>query len=90
MLTRLQTADAILAWLIAEDDGAKSKIKEVLADRDESLSEVRATLKGWYYPTTEFSKLTFHAEQLDTIGESSEEAASLLKDMLTTLIGFLR
>ena len=46
MLTGLQTIDATIAWLIAEDDGAKSTIKEVLADRDESLSEVRSTLQG--------------------------------------------
>jgi len=36
----------ILAWLLAEDDGAKKKIVSLLADRDEDLSLVRGTLQG--------------------------------------------
>lgn len=36
----------ILAWLLAEDDGAKKKIVSLLADRDEELSLVRSTLQG--------------------------------------------
>lgn len=41
----LQTVDVILAWLIAEDDGARRKI-QALADRDEFLEDIRATLQG--------------------------------------------
>ncbi|OJJ48119.1 hypothetical protein ASPZODRAFT_130048 [Penicilliopsis zonata CBS 506.65] len=41
----LQLIDVILAWLVAEDDGAKKKIQSVLADRDETLSLIRATLQ---------------------------------------------
>ncbi|KAJ5201491.1 uncharacterized protein N7498_006154 [Penicillium cinerascens] len=44
-LFSLQTIDVILAWLIAEDDGAKKKIVALLADRDEDLSLVRGTLQ---------------------------------------------
>ncbi|KAJ6098618.1 hypothetical protein N7467_000153 [Penicillium canescens] len=44
-LFSLQTIDVILAWLIAEDDGAKQKILALLADRDEDLSLVRSTLQ---------------------------------------------
>ncbi|KAL1990431.1 hypothetical protein VTN49DRAFT_6270 [Thermomyces lanuginosus] len=44
-LFSLQTIDIILAWLIAEDDGAKKKISELLADRDEDMSVIRATLQ---------------------------------------------
>ncbi|OQD83019.1 hypothetical protein PENANT_c018G08016 [Penicillium antarcticum] len=44
-LFSLQTIDVILAWLIAEDDGAKLKILALLADRDEDLSLVRSTLQ---------------------------------------------
>ncbi|KAJ5951703.1 uncharacterized protein N7479_010116 [Penicillium vulpinum] len=44
-LFSLQTIDVILAWLIAEDDGAKRKIVSLLADRDEDLSLVRGTLQ---------------------------------------------
>ncbi|KAK5790706.1 hypothetical protein VI817_007993 [Penicillium citrinum] len=43
-LFSLQTIDVILAWLIAEDDGAKKKVVTLLADRDEDLSLVRGTL----------------------------------------------
>ncbi|KAL1964533.1 hypothetical protein VTN77DRAFT_6830 [Rasamsonia byssochlamydoides] len=44
-LFSLQTIDVILAWLVAEDDGAKSKISSLLADRDEDLSLIRKTLQ---------------------------------------------
>ncbi|KAI9055525.1 hypothetical protein LZ554_000473 [Drepanopeziza brunnea f. sp. 'monogermtubi'] len=53
----LQTIDVILAWLVAEDDGANTKIRSLLADRDEDLSAVKATIQ----------------EQLDIIDEYSEE-----------------
>ncbi|KAK2625776.1 hypothetical protein QTJ16_005088 [Diplocarpon rosae] len=54
----LQTIDIILAWLVAEDDGAKKKIQKLLADRDEDLAMVKATLQ----------------EQLETIvGDTEEE-----------------
>ena len=41
----LQTVDVILAWLIAEDDGARRKI-QALADHDDILRKIRATLQG--------------------------------------------
>ncbi|CAI7663808.1 unnamed protein product [Penicillium pancosmium] len=44
-LFSLQTIDVILAWLIAEDDGAKKKVVALLADQDEDLSLVRGTLQ---------------------------------------------
>ncbi|KAJ5730945.1 uncharacterized protein N7483_005453 [Penicillium malachiteum] len=44
-LFSLQTIDVILAWLVAEDDGAQKKVVSLLADRDEDLSLVRGTLK---------------------------------------------
>lgn len=69
----LQTADVILAWLAAEDGGARARIVELLAERGEGLRDVRATLQ----------------EQLDGIedGEGEEEQAT--REMLGTLIGFL-
>lgn len=42
----LQTIDVILAWLVAEDDGARKKIRSLLADRDETLNDVKAALQG--------------------------------------------
>lgn len=54
----LQTIDIILAWLVAEDDGADKRVRVLLADRDESLALVKATIQ----------------EQLDTIvGDTEEE-----------------
>ncbi|KAJ5810614.1 uncharacterized protein N7503_002832 [Penicillium pulvis] len=44
-LFSLQTIDVVLAWLIAEDDGAKKKIVSLFADRDEDLSLIRGTLQ---------------------------------------------
>lgn len=44
-LFSLQLIDVILAWLVAEDDGAKKKIQSLLADRDGDLSLVRKTLQ---------------------------------------------
>ncbi|BCS23362.1 beta-catenin-like protein 1 [Aspergillus puulaauensis] len=44
-LFALQLIDVILAWLVAEDDGAKKKIVSILSDRDEDLSLIRNTLQ---------------------------------------------
>ena len=44
----LQTVDVILAWLIAEDDGARRKI-QALFDHDDALEAIRATLQGWSF-----------------------------------------
>ncbi|GME23269.1 hypothetical protein GTA08_BOTSDO09967 [Neofusicoccum parvum] len=71
----LQTIDVILAWLVAEDGGARKRIVELLADRDESLKDVKATLQ----------------EQVNGIsGDELSEGELMLKDMLGTLIGFLQ
>jgi beta-catenin-like protein 1 len=72
-LFSLQVMDTILAWLIAEDDGAKAKIVGLLKDRDEDLSAIRETLQ----------------EQLDDIGNDVGEEEKVSRDILTTLIGFL-
>jgi len=40
----LQTIDNILAWLILDDAGARQKIKDLLAEGDESFAAIRATL----------------------------------------------
>ncbi|KAJ0420398.1 Catenin-beta-like protein [Aspergillus carlsbadensis] len=44
-LFSLQLIDVILAWLVAEDDGARKKIVSALADRDEDLPLIRRTLQ---------------------------------------------
>lgn len=45
-LYALQCIDATLAWLVAEDDGARKAIVKGLADTDESLASVKGTLKA--------------------------------------------
>ncbi|KAI1170991.1 Catenin-beta-like protein [Nemania sp. FL0916] len=44
-LFSLQTLDVVLAWLVAEDGGAKAAVQKLLADRDESLDVVKATIQ---------------------------------------------
>ncbi|KAH7121313.1 Catenin-beta-like protein [Dactylonectria macrodidyma] len=44
-LFTLQTIDQALAWLVAEDNGAQRKIKQLLAERDEGLGVIGATLR---------------------------------------------
>ncbi|KAL2127870.1 hypothetical protein VTI74DRAFT_10032 [Chaetomium olivicolor] len=53
----LQTIDVILAWLIAEDDGARKKIQALLGDRDETFVVIGETIQ----------------EQIDEIDAESEE-----------------
>ncbi|RMJ27349.1 DUF1716 domain protein [Aspergillus sp. HF37] len=52
-LFSLQLIDVILAWLVAEDDGAKRKVTALLADRDEDLSLLKKTLQGQIEGLTE-------------------------------------
>ena len=43
-LFTLQAIDAILAWLVVEDNGARRKIKQLLAEQDDTLEVIKATL----------------------------------------------
>ncbi|KAL8812302.1 MAG: hypothetical protein Q9223_007328 [Gallowayella weberi] len=72
-LYSLQTADVVIAWLVAEDEGARKKVKELLGERDESLAVVRATLQ----------------EQLNSIDAAAEDRDAVFQDMLATLIEHL-
>jgi beta-catenin-like protein 1 len=42
----LERVDAVLAWLVAEDDGAKKATVKALGERDESLKDVKRTLQA--------------------------------------------
>lgn len=42
----LQTVDVILTWLVAEDEGSRTRIQEMLSDRDEDLKDLEVTLQG--------------------------------------------
>lgn len=83
----LQTMDVVLAWLVAEDDGARQRIQEVLRDRDDDLTSVKSTLQGTSYPCpVDRSRLTILQAQLASIDASPEDEDTLLKDMLSALI----
>ncbi|KAI1455561.1 DUF1716-domain-containing protein [Annulohypoxylon moriforme] len=71
----LQTIDVILAWLIAEDNGAKKTIRKLLADQDETFDVIKNTLQ----------------EQIKGIeAQSSDKDPWDLKEMLLTLVKFLQ
>ncbi|RYN54107.1 hypothetical protein AA0118_g9371 [Alternaria tenuissima] len=42
----LERIDAVLAWLVAEDDGAKVAIEKALGEQDEGLGDVKRTLQA--------------------------------------------
>ncbi|KAK8079041.1 hypothetical protein PG994_002848 [Apiospora phragmitis] len=74
-LFSLQTADVVLAWLVAEDDGARGKVTALLAERDETLRTIRASIE----------------EQIEGIDDEEEGPDGKdTKEMLTTLSEFLQ
>lgn len=72
-LFTLQTIDIVLAWLIAEDDGAQKKIRAILADRDETFEAIKISLQ----------------ERLDAIDDKESPEGKDSTEMLTTLMEFL-
>lgn len=76
-LFSLQTVDVILAWLVAEDSGARAKIQDLLAERDETFEDLRKTLRE-------------QLEGMDARGNDEDgDGDGVMKDMLGTLVGFL-
>ncbi|KAL8731842.1 MAG: hypothetical protein Q9166_003126 [cf. Caloplaca sp. 2 TL-2023] len=73
-LYSLQTADVVLSWLVAEDAGAKKRIQGLLAERDESLDLMRATLQ----------------DRLKSVDATAEDSDGVFQDMLATLIEHLQ
>lgn len=61
----LERVDAILAWLVAEDAGAKKAVVEKLAERDERLADVKATLQAQLDGVLEVEKA--EREMLETL-----------------------
>ncbi|KAL5117298.1 hypothetical protein ACEQ8H_004857 [Pleosporales sp. CAS-2024a] len=64
-LYSLERIDAILAWLVAEDDGAKVAIVKALSERDESLADVKKTLMSQLDGDMEVERA--EREMLDTL-----------------------
>ncbi|KAG5930153.1 hypothetical protein E4U42_002893 [Claviceps africana] len=71
-LFTLQQIDVALAWLVAEDAGARRKIKQLLAERDEDL----AVLAG---------VLSEQRRGLDTLEEDSRDVSDMLGTLIEFL-----
>lgn len=70
----LQSIDLILAWLIAEDSGARKFIQSALAEHDETLGDVEKSL----------------LEQLNGLDNAKSDEEAVEAEMLRTLVDFLR
>ncbi|KAI9691380.1 MAG: hypothetical protein M1820_009717 [Bogoriella megaspora] len=68
----LQNVDVVLAWLVAEDEGAKKRIGELLAERDGSLQDIKDTLKGIL-------------EGIDTEDDEASNTKEMLSTLMTFL-----
>ncbi|POR36326.1 Beta-catenin-like protein 1 [Tolypocladium paradoxum] len=71
-LFTLQQIDVSLAWLVAEDGGAGGKIKRLLAERDEDLAAIAATIKE-------------QRDGLDTAEDDSRDMSDMLGTLLDFL-----
>ncbi|RCI12187.1 hypothetical protein L249_0599 [Ophiocordyceps polyrhachis-furcata BCC 54312] len=71
-LFTLQQVDVLLAWLVAEDGGARKRIQKLLADKDESLTTVATIIKE-------------QREALDTTEEDSRDIGDMLDTLLEFL-----
>ncbi|UNI15324.1 hypothetical protein JDV02_001867 [Purpureocillium takamizusanense] len=71
-LFTLQQIDASLAWLVAEDAGARRKIRQLLAERDEDLAAIGTVIKE-------------QRAGLDTQEEDSKDLSDMLGALLEFL-----
>jgi beta-catenin-like protein 1 len=69
-LFSLQTLDVILAWLVAEDDGARSRVRELMGKDGKTLDDLKKTLQ----------------EQLGGMEADEANSKSGAREMLQTLI----
>ncbi|KAH6605581.1 hypothetical protein Trco_004734 [Trichoderma cornu-damae] len=67
-LFNLQLVDVILAWLVAEDGGAKQKIKRLLAETDDDFKSIQKTLEE-------------QLGELDTAEEDSKDMGEMLSTL---------
>ncbi|KAL8743532.1 MAG: hypothetical protein Q9190_004129 [Brigantiaea leucoxantha] len=86
-LYSLQTADVILAWLVAEDVGAAQRIRELLAEKGEGLGDVRRTLEE-QLAGMEASREGGGGKETTEDAEDTD-ADAVVRDMLSTLMTFL-
>ncbi|KFA77946.1 hypothetical protein S40288_08295 [Stachybotrys chartarum IBT 40288] len=71
-LHTLQTIDTILAWLAAEDNGARSKIQQLLAAQNENWDTLKRTISE-------------QIEGLDAMEEDSQELKDMLTTLVEFL-----
>jgi beta-catenin-like protein 1 len=69
-LFSLQTLDVILAWVVAEDDGARSKVKELMGKQGKGLEDLKKRLQ----------------EQLEGMEVDEANSESGVREMLQALI----
>ena len=80
----------ILAWLVAEDDGARKKMRDVLADRDESFDDISASLQGASVPVCVLcADADWFSEQLNSMDVGAGSDDPVMKDVLNALIQHL-
>lgn len=89
-LYTLQTMDVVLAWLVAEDEGAREQVKSLLGERKEGLEVVRATLKGRISVPRVVGFANRVPDQLESIDTTAEDRDVVFQDMLATLADHLR
>ncbi|PKS07466.1 hypothetical protein jhhlp_006070 [Lomentospora prolificans] len=68
-LFSLQSIDIILAWLVAEDDGAKRRITKLLKDTDLGLDAIKATIQDQLGDLEESEETKDTREMLGTLLE---------------------
>lgn len=68
----LQTIAIILAWLVAEDDGAKQKIQSLLADHGKSFAHLRAAIQSQF-------------DEIDSDTKDGEERRNMLSNLMEFL-----
>ncbi|KAL2115398.1 hypothetical protein VTJ04DRAFT_9653 [Mycothermus thermophilus] len=68
----LQMIDVILAWLVAEDYGAQRRVKELLAEKGDSLATLKATLQE-------------QIEEVDLESEEGKDTCEMLKTLVQFL-----
>lgn len=72
-LFTLQLIAVILAWLVAEDNGAKQNIKKLLADRDENLGSLKQLIEE-------------QRDGLDTGEEDNQDLSDMLGTLVEFLM----
>ncbi|KAL8957225.1 MAG: hypothetical protein Q9193_005448 [Seirophora villosa] len=90
-LYSLQTVDVVLAWLVAEDEGAGERVKALLG---EGLEVIRGTLEGMHDVHLKFAGAVLIwriAEQLNSMDTAAADDRDVVfQDILTTLMEHLR